>query len=197
MPSPRGVRRRPGVTFTRPDGAGWAADPTKPYRELGEQSYWVSSPGPLGKDRHPVDVFDRGNRRKNMAAAAEQGKLLMTRLTGSKTQQPVEVALTRPAQVPVPPSFDELQHQLAYGDRRLRACRAGMDVVSHMAAMEDHAERGQVRTDPCARRGESAPVEWCELPEIQLVSLGWAAVRRHRAHLAPPIRRASSTAPPR
>ena len=117
---------------------GWAAPYDKPYRPLGESNWmdgagvWQSRMGPQKRDRYPVDILDDGRRQRDQAAANVQAQLLVSKLTKSKTQKPVEMGLSSPSQVPLPPPVAELKQQLAYGDMRLRACRAGMDVVSHM-----------------------------------------------------------------
>ena len=118
--------------------SGWSAPRGEPYAPLGESpamsgaGVWQSRPGPLRKNRYPVDVLDDGRKQQDQGAAAVQAKLLTAALTNSKTQKPVESATKSPRQVPLPPPEDELKQQLAYGDMRLRACRAGADVASHM-----------------------------------------------------------------
>jgi hypothetical protein len=117
---------------------GWSAPRGEPYAPLGESpamsgaGVWQSRPGPLRKNRYPVDILDDGRRQRDQSAAAVQAKLLTATLTNSKTQKPVQSAKSSPRQVPLPPPVDELKQQLAYGDMRLRACRAGVDVASHM-----------------------------------------------------------------
>jgi hypothetical protein len=204
----RRTKERPNrriVDYTRPDGVGWSACHTKPYHELGTHKLWVSQPtGKRKIDRYPVDVFDSGSRRRNHAAAAAQAAELMARLTGSKTQKPVEVALKSPAQVPLPPASDELQHQLAYSDRRLRACRAGMDVVSHMAAVtnDDDSVSPRVRTPTSARElyRPHPPLAGAQPSCFSSRSLAatartWGATTSNMRTTAT-IRRKSSKAPP-
>ena len=118
---------------------GWSAPRGVPYAPLGESpamngaGVWQSRPGPLKKNRYPVDILDDGRRQRDQGAANVQAQMLTATLTKSKTQKPVESAKSTPRQVPLPPPFDELKQQLAYGDMRLRAVRAGMDVASHIA----------------------------------------------------------------
>ena len=118
---------------------GWSAPRGAPYAPLGESpamsgaGVWQSRPGPLKKNRYPVDILDDGRRQRDQGAANVQAQMLTATLTKSKTQKPVETAKSSPRQVPLPPPFAELKQQLAYGDMRLRAVRAGMDVASHIA----------------------------------------------------------------
>ena len=154
---------------------GWSAPRGAPYAPLGESpamhgaGVWQSRPGPLRKNRYPVDILDDGRRQRDQAAAAVQAQMLTATLTKSKTQKPVESAKSSPRQVPLPPPVAELKQQLAYGDMRLRAARAGMDVASHMVDGTDFT--------PLSPRISGAPLTARELsrPGVATQSSGFPA----------------------
>lgn len=160
--------------------SGWSAPRGQAYAPLGESpamsgaGVWQSRPGPLRKNRYPVDILDDGRRQRDQSAAAVQAKLLTATLTNSKTQKPVETAKSSPRQVPLPPPVDELKQQLAYGDMRLRACRAGVDVASHMVDGADFTPlsprisgtpltaRELSRAGSTARQSSGFPAQWSQ-----------------------------------
>jgi hypothetical protein len=80
----------------------WSAPRGAPYATLGESpamsgaGVWQSRPGPLKKNRHPVDILDDGRRQRDQGAANVQAQMLTATLTKSKTQNPVATAKSSP-----------------------------------------------------------------------------------------------------
>jgi len=111
------------------DNQGWHSERTKPYISVGD---------PVELDL----IAQRGSQRQGRIRATS----LMTTLTGSKSQKPIQMATKSERPRLLPPPFAELQQQISLGNTRIKACRAGTDVLGR--GQEDAPEHAFVPFSP-------------------------------------------------